>query len=577
MIDCKEMPVFGRARGRGSIVALVLVLGAGAALASPDQLNIERFEPAMDNAGIIGVDWADVPGHMSWSAGLWASFAHDPLVLYDASSQPVGAVVRERMTTGFVGTLALWGRLQLGVGLDAVGYQASGDVTSFMDTVSSSGVSDVRFAPKLRLYGGGLSRVHVALIATATLPTGSAGGYLRDTGPSVAPELAVGAITDRLRIGVNAGVLLRKKTQIDNLVVGDEVFARGGVALPIGGSLYDPPAELDLAAMLSTSTSSFATPAQTAAEVMLGASVRLPGGVRFFVAGGLGLDNGFGTPDWRAIGGVRVQDVRGDRDGDGIEDVKDRCPDVPEDKDGFQDQDGCPDLDDDNDGIPDSRDKCRLEPEDKDGFQDQDGCPDPDNDKDGIPDASDKCPNEPEDKDGYQDADGCPDPSGEIDGKLVDAADQHPVTGATIEVTQVDHPEVPTAQVTGADDGSFVAKVHGGTVKVKVTAPGYQLLETTLQVPPGKPVPLSAPLARVVHQGQVSGQVLSFNGKPLAATVTIAGKTVKADADGFYKVDLPEGTYDITIESPGHATQKKTVSVKVDRVTVLNIDMRKGK
>ena len=98
-----------------------------------------------------------------------------------------------------------------------------------------------------------------------------------------------------------------------------------------------------------------------------------------------------------------------DRDGDGIPDNVDRCPDQPEDKDGFQDEDGCPDLDNDGDGIPDTLDKCPNEPEDKDGFQDQDGCPDPDNDGDGIPDTLDKCPNEPETFNNYQDADGCPD------------------------------------------------------------------------------------------------------------------------------------------------------------------------
>ena len=59
--------------------------------------------------------------------------------------------------------------------------------------------------------------------------------------------------------------------------------------------------------------------------------------------------------------------------------------------------------------IPDAQDKCPNEPEDKDGFQDADGCPDPDNDQDGIPDINDKCPNEPETVNGYQDADGCPD------------------------------------------------------------------------------------------------------------------------------------------------------------------------
>jgi outer membrane protein OmpA-like peptidoglycan-associated protein len=68
-----------------------------------------------------------------------------------------------------------------------------------------------------------------------------------------------------------------------------------------------------------------------------------------------------------------------------------------------------PPKDSDGDGIPDNVDKCPNQPEDKDGFQDADGCPDPDNDGDGIPDAKDKCPNEPETFNGYQDADGCPD------------------------------------------------------------------------------------------------------------------------------------------------------------------------
>ena len=65
--------------------------------------------------------------------------------------------------------------------------------------------------------------------------------------------------------------------------------------------------------------------------------------------------------------------------------------------------------DSDGDGIPDMYDKCPQAPEDFDGFQDQDGCPDPDNDADGIPDSLDKCPNTPEDFDGYLDDDGCPD------------------------------------------------------------------------------------------------------------------------------------------------------------------------
>lgn len=64
--------------------------------------------------------------------------------------------------------------------------------------------------------------------------------------------------------------------------------------------------------------------------------------------------------------------------------------------------------DSDGDGTVDSNDMCPSDPEDFDGFEDEDGCPDPDNDRDGISDMSDKCPNDPESFDGQTDDDGCP-------------------------------------------------------------------------------------------------------------------------------------------------------------------------
>jgi outer membrane protein OmpA-like peptidoglycan-associated protein len=114
-----------------------------------------------------------------------------------------------------------------------------------------------------------------------------------------------------------------------------------------------------------------------------------------------------------------------DMDQDGIDNKKDKCPKEPEDKDGFEDDDGCPDPDNDKDGIPDEKDKCPNEAEDKDGFEDDDGCPDLDNDKDGIPDDKDKCPDEAEDKDGFEDDDGCPDLDNDKDG-ILDANDLCP-------------------------------------------------------------------------------------------------------------------------------------------------------
>ena len=114
-----------------------------------------------------------------------------------------------------------------------------------------------------------------------------------------------------------------------------------------------------------------------------------------------------------------------DTDGDGVADEDDRCPNEAEDKDLFDDTDGCPDPDNDGDGILDASDKCAMDAEDKDGFEDDDGCVDRDNDGDGVGDAQDACPAEVEDRDTYRDGDGCPDPDNDKDG-ILDVADRCP-------------------------------------------------------------------------------------------------------------------------------------------------------
>ncbi|MEL6986474.1 MAG: OmpA family protein [Bacteroidota bacterium] len=81
-----------------------------------------------------------------------------------------------------------------------------------------------------------------------------------------------------------------------------------------------------------------------------------------------------------------------DKDGDGVADENDACPNVP----GFKKYDGCPDTD--GDGIPDDKDKC---PGTK-GMMAFEGCPDTDND--GIVDFEDECPTVA----GTRERNGCP-------------------------------------------------------------------------------------------------------------------------------------------------------------------------
>ncbi len=137
----------------------------------------------------------------------------------------------------------------------------------------------------------------------------------------------------------------------------------------------------------------------------------------------------------------------------------------------------------DKDGVVGSADLCPSDAEDKDSFQDEDGCPDPDNDKDGILDAVDKCPQEPEVYNGVQDDDGCPEakviiatsnPPALLDqirfepGTATLAKESMPVMHAIASVLR-DNPQILLLQVDGHTDehGALDANVKLSLARAK--------------------------------------------------------------------------------------------------------------
>lgn len=159
-----------------------------------------------------------------------------------------------------------------------------------------------------------------------------------------------------------------------------------------------------------------------------------------------------------------------DRDGDGIPDDVDRCPLDPEDKDGFQDEDGCPDPDNDNDGIVDAMDACPNNP----GPLENRGCPVLDRDGDGVPDNEDRCPEVA----GPKENQGCPDTDRDKDG-IPDRLDKCP-----------DDPGLPpdgcpkkyTLVVVKRDRIEIKQQVHFATRKWKVLRDSFKLLDQVVQV-----------------------------------------------------------------------------------------------
>ena len=90
-----------------------------------------------------------------------------------------------------------------------------------------------------------------------------------------------------------------------------------------------------------------------------------------------------------------------DSDGDGVADPEDKCPEEF----GLIENEGCPSMDRDNDGVLDAEDKCP----DLAGPASNGGCPLEDKDNDGVPDSVDSCP----DVAGSPTTNGCPDTDGD--------------------------------------------------------------------------------------------------------------------------------------------------------------------
>jgi outer membrane protein OmpA-like peptidoglycan-associated protein len=421
-------------RAIGSVVGVTLtaLLGASWSSARAQTFNVETFRPAKSTSAAFSQDVADVLGRGDVNAGLVLDYAHAPLVLRDLGTNqvlPGGQLISGRLVSHLVAAIGFADVVELGVRAPIVLYQ-DGNLALLHpgSSLGTTTMGDLSLGAKAALVG----RPHrdgfeLALAADLDLPTGSAGDYAGDGGLGLRPRLVAGLKSGGLQVALNAGYAARPRRVVaaGDFTMDDQ--ALGGLALSyavIPGSLWAL-GEAAFAHVLGAPDGLRDTP---------GAAV---GGVRYAVAGpwvlqagvGAGLATGPGTPDVRGIlSFAYAPNVRPraapvvavataaappppprDTDHDGVPDASDKCPKDPEDKDGFQDQDGCPDPDNDDDGVPDAADKCPGDAEDKDGFQDEDGCPDPDNDGDGVADAADKCPKEAEVLNGFEDEDGCPD------------------------------------------------------------------------------------------------------------------------------------------------------------------------
>ncbi len=457
-----------------AVVCLTSIHGTASAQGTPpfDQaINLQLFNSAVGPKTFMTVDDASIADKGRFNVDFMMTFLTDPFTIYevdeanDSLDAPLTEVVSQLFAGDLSGAYGLTDKLHLGVSLPLV-FRIRGDGIDPAnpmgngDSIRATGFGDMLVEGKLRLSDNGPMRL--AAIGGVTLPTSvGAGGsaFLGDDLPTararVAAQWTNGGGRGPLSVGANLGVILRKPRELYASTVGQQVVYKFAGA-------YRVNERVTVIAELFGNTG-LTNIDLDASPLEAGGSVRVRANSSFSViaGGGAGLVSGIGSPGLRIFAAVGWSPDFRDTDGDGIANQKDKCPVQPEDRDGFEDDDGCPDLDNDGDLRPDVTDKCPNKAEDFDGFEDDDGCPEADNDGDGIPDASDrckndkedglkpypkdgcpgnkrdsdgdgvwdaydKCPRDEEDADGFEDEDGCPDKDNDGDG-IADADDKCPL------------------------------------------------------------------------------------------------------------------------------------------------------
>jgi OOP family OmpA-OmpF porin len=325
------------------------------------------------------VETARVHPKGSLRGELLVDYTHGLLVATTGGTNPIN-IIDARLTLHALASYSL-GFVELGADLPFVAKQwasltplLAANVTPpnpLVAPIAGTTLGDFRLAGKIALLNERSHPLGLATMLEVRLPTGDKQAFTSD-GLAAVPGVVATRHFGPVRVDAQLGYLFRKTGQYLQLVAPDGLtFGLGGsLALPSTRQAQEWRAIAELTGQWprgDITTDRYRMPL----SARVGIRGRLWRNLGFDLGAGKGLGTaGYGREGYRIFAGVRWDDVRpepvpGDRDGDGVPDAEDRCPDEP----GPKELEGCPDRD--GDGVPDIDDKCPDEP----GPAQNDGCP----------------------------------------------------------------------------------------------------------------------------------------------------------------------------------------------------------
>ncbi|MEM9192572.1 MAG: OmpA family protein [Myxococcota bacterium] len=364
----------------GTFLLASLVPGAvgPSTVEAQEGFSLVRLRPPPTYYDGFALDRPTTPGHLGVTAAVLIDYGHGPLVLEDASGEDVGSIVEHALLTHLQASLGVLDILQFSVDMPFA-LVMSGDspsVPGFNDEERGAAAGDLRIGGELRVVGepafrrrGDAPEVRLSVAAALLVPTGSETDLLGDGGVGfqggVAGEIDAGVVIPAF----NLGIAVRPSETFVNTELGPELTFGVGAIVPVA------PIELEFAlrgALTLTGDDSFSS-VGSPLELLLGLRSRVA--TYLSIGGGLsvGLTDGLGVPDVRALFQLGVvvpgeghapteededddseyyadedeEDAprggEGDREGDGVPDEDDFCPDESETENFFLDDDGCAD------------------------------------------------------------------------------------------------------------------------------------------------------------------------------------------------------------------------------------------
>jgi len=393
---------------------------------------VSRFRPALDSSGLFGLESTAAATPMQLTAAVTLSYANNPIAWRYPDSTYAPVVEHQLMVEPRSG-LGLFPFIDASVSLPLAPWHSAPQAG--LGDIGGAGVGDLRTMVRIEMADVATFGFGTALVMELTAPLGDQERFLGAGGMTFRPRLIAAvplpismpfAGLRDLEVSGSIGYLMRPEVSTADITLDDEWTMQAGI------EAFLPDAVVPLTAVVEIAAGSGVWPlfeeGHRPVELLAGARVRGPADTLYTIGAAAGLSQSIGSPSFRVVVAAAYEPIVMDSDRDRIHDSVDACVDIPEDHDGFEDDDGCPEADNDRDGVEDDEDECPNEAEVYNGIYDDDGCPDetPDADGDGIADEKDRCPSRPEDIDTIEDEDGCPETDADGDG-LLDEEDECPL------------------------------------------------------------------------------------------------------------------------------------------------------